>query len=267
MKCHSTGNRKAFHRSLSLSPIQYMSEESSTSPSLIQDMTQEKEGQEEEAQNLQEQQREEQIQEEHEGEHTTSADKTVSLDRSTPPTSQEEKNQEEHEGEHTTSDEKTVSLDRSTPLTSQEEKNQEEEKVGIIDYHDSYSQGKEKKMKTEPTPGPFLERVFTDIDCEIGLLNSLIDYYETNKKYPFFDYIAADDFIQNWLEISDVSFSQMAGAILRLRKKFIMIVVQIGLNNISDSRDREAFNLAHNIWSNVTEQDLKNLESVCHSST
>uniref|UniRef100_A0A2N9HF27 Uncharacterized protein n=1 Tax=Fagus sylvatica TaxID=28930 RepID=A0A2N9HF27_FAGSY len=200
-----------------------MSEESSTSPSLIQDMTQEKEGQEEEAQNLQEQQREEQIQEEHEGEHTTSDDKTVSLDRSTPPTSQEEKNQEEHEGEHTTSDEKTVSLDRSTPLTSQEEKN--------------------KKKK------------------------NLIDYYETNKKYPFFDYIAADDFIQNWLEISDVSFSQMAGAILKLRKKFIMIVVQIGLNNISDSRDREAFNLAHNIWSNVTEQDLKNLESVCHSST
>jgi hypothetical protein len=47
--------------------------------------------------------------------------------------------------------------------------------------------------------------VFTDIDCEIGFLNSIIDYYEKNKKYPFFDYIAADDFIKNWLQVDVTS--------------------------------------------------------------
>uniref|UniRef100_A0A2N9HF29 Uncharacterized protein n=1 Tax=Fagus sylvatica TaxID=28930 RepID=A0A2N9HF29_FAGSY len=139
-----------------------MSEESPTSPSPILDMTQEKE---QEAQNLQE---------------------------SPQP-------QEQQREEHTTSDDKTVSLDSSTPLTSQEEKKEEE--VGIISLsspcvtvaklpvqdsdkdhdHDFHSQGKEKKIKTESTqddtPRPFLERVFTDIDCEIGFLNSIIDYY------------------------------------------------------------------------------------------
>ena len=54
-----------------------------------------------------------------------------------------------------------------------------------------YGQGVSRSSWCNDTPRPFLERVFTDIDCEIGLLNSIIDYYGTNKKYPSFYYIAA----------------------------------------------------------------------------
>ncbi|GMY31478.1 hypothetical protein FCV25MIE_26720 [Fagus crenata] len=77
-----------------------MSEESNTSPSPIQDMTQEKE---KEAQNLQE-----------------------------PPKPQEQKREEQKKEEHkvasplSTSDERTVSNDTSTPLTSEEEENLQE---------------------------------------------------------------------------------------------------------------------------------------------
>jgi hypothetical protein len=60
-------------------------------------------------------------------------------------------------------------------------------------------------------PDRFFE--FTDIDSEIGFLSSIIDYYARIKKYPFFDHIAADDFIKYWLQV-DVTFSQMADAIL-----------------------------------------------------
>ncbi|GMY31515.1 probable transcription factor At1g61730 [Fagus crenata] len=275
-----------------------MSEESNTSPSPIQDMTQEKE---KEAQNLQEppkpqeQKREEQKKEEHKvaSPLSTSDERTVSNDTSTPLTSEEEENlqeppqpQEQKEEEHkvasplSTSDDTTVSTDTSTPLTSEEEEENsstaashvggemtsstEDEDVDVdiislsspcvrparrpvqdshkidddydspsqakkkeIDDNDSHSQGKEKKIKTEPTqddtPSPFLERVFTDIEY--------------------------------WLQVEATS-RQMTDAIVKLRKKYIDTKLKMGVHeNFSDSRDQTAFNLAHEIWSSVTEED------------
>ncbi|GMY31484.1 probable transcription factor At1g61730 [Fagus crenata] len=310
-----------------------MSEESNTSPSPIQDMTQEKE---KEAQNLQEppqpqeQKREEQKKEE---EHkvasplSTSDEITVSNDTSTPLTSEEGENlqeppqpqeQKEEEEEHkvasplSTSDDTTVSTDTSTPLTSEEEEENsstaashvggemasstEDEDVDVdiislsspcvrparrpvqdshkidddydspsqakkkeIDDNDSHSQGKEKKIKTEPTqddtPSPFLERVFTDIECEIGFLNSIIDFEKKHNRYPFFDYNAVIVFIKDWLQVEATS-RQMTDAIVKLRKKYIDTKLKMGVHeNFSDSRDQTAFNLAHEIWSSVTEED------------
>ncbi|GMY31517.1 putative transcription factor [Fagus crenata] len=225
-----------------------MSEESPTSPSPILDMTQEKE---QEAQNLQE---------------------------SPQP-------QEQQREEHTTSDDKTVSLDSSTPLTSQEEKKQEEEEVGIISLsspcvtvaklpvqdsdkdhdHDFHSQGKEKKIKTESTQDdtsrPFLERVFTDIDCEIGFLNSIIDYYAKNEIYPFYDHHVLYDFNRNWLEINATS-RQTIDAIVKLRRKYFETKVKMGVNkNFSDPRHQKAFHLAQSIWGCVSDFFWKKVKS------
>ncbi|GMY31469.1 putative transcription factor [Fagus crenata] len=225
-----------------------MSEESPTSPSPILDMTQEKE---QEAQNLQE---------------------------SPQP-------QEQQREEHTTSDDKTVSLDSSTPLTSQEEKKEEEEEVGIISLsspcvtvaklpvqdsdknhdYDFHSQGKQKKIKTESTqddtPRPFLERVFTDIDCEIGFLNSIIDYYATNEIYPFYDHHVLYDFNKNWLEINATS-RQTIDAIVKLRRKYFETKVKMGVNkNFSDPRHQKAFHLAQSIWGCVSDFFWKKVKS------
>ncbi|GMY31471.1 probable transcription factor At1g61730 [Fagus crenata] len=278
-----------------------MSEESDTSPSPIQDMTQEKE---KEAQNLQEPpQPQEQNKEEHKVANplSTSNERTVSNDTSTPLTSEEEENlqkppqpqEQKEEEEHkvasplSTSDDTTVSTDTSTPLTSEEEEEENtstaashvgarrpvqdshktddnhdspsQAKEKEIDDNDSHSQGKEKKIKTEPTqddtPSPFLERVFTDIECEIGFLNSIIDFGKKHNRYPFFYYNAVIVFIKDWLQVEATS-RQMTDAIVKLRKKYVDIKLKMGVHeNFSDSRDQTAFNLAHEIWSRVTEED------------
>uniref|UniRef100_A0A2N9FSY9 Glabrous enhancer-binding protein-like DBD domain-containing protein n=1 Tax=Fagus sylvatica TaxID=28930 RepID=A0A2N9FSY9_FAGSY len=211
-----------------------MSEESPTSPSpILLDMTQEKE---QEAQNLQESP---QPQEQQREEHTTSDDKTVSLDSSTPLTSQEEKKEEE-----------VGIISLSSPcVTVAKLPVQDSDKNHDYDFH---SQGKEKKIKTESTqddtPRPFLERVFTDIDCEIGFLNSIIDYYATNEIYPFYDHHVLYDFNKNWLEINATS-RQTIDAIVKLRRKYFETKVKMGVNkNFSDPRDQKAFHLAQSIW-------------------
>ena len=224
-----------------------MSEESPTSPSPspILDMTQEKE---QEAQNLQESP---QPQEQRE-EHTTSDDKTVSLDSSTPLTSQEEKKEEE-----------VGIISLSSPcVTVAKLPVQDSDKNHDYDFH---SQGKEKKIKTESTqddtPRPFLERVFTDIDCEIGFLNSIIDYYATNEIYPFYDHHVLYDFNKNWLEINATS-RQTIDAIVKLRRKYFETKVKMGVNkNFSDPRDQKAFHLAQSIWGCVGDFFWKKVKS------
>ena len=264
-----------------------MSEESNSSPSPIEDMTQEKE---KEAQNLQEppqpqeQNREEQKKEE---EHkvasplSTSDDTTVSTDTSTPLTSEEDEENTSTAASHvggemaSSTEDEDVDVDiisLSSPCVrparrpvqeshkiddNHDSPSQAKEKE--IDDNDSHSQGKEKKIKTEPTqddnPSPFLERVFTDIECEIGFLNSIIDFEKKHNRYPFFDYNAVIVFIKDWLQVEATS-RQMTDAIVKLRKKYIDTKLKMGVHeNFSDSRDQTAFNLAHEIWSSVTEED------------
>ena len=133
------------------------------------------------------------------------------------------------------------------------------------DVKDEDCQGIKKKTRTKVTcdkpPTTFLESVLTDVDYEIGFLNCIIDYYHNNARYPYYDYIAVDDFIKNWLEV-DATQRQLIDVILKLRKKHKETLAKMGVaKKFSDPHHQRAFNLAQRIWTNSGfKEDWKNLK-------
>ena len=133
------------------------------------------------------------------------------------------------------------------------------------DVKDEDCQGIKKKTRTKVTcdkpPTTFLESVLTDVDYEIGFLNCIIDYYHNNARYPYYDYIAIDDFIKNWLEV-DATQRQLIDVILKLRKKHKETLAKMGVaKKFSDPHHQRAFNLAQRIWTNSGfKEDWKNLK-------
>ncbi|XP_023915817.2 uncharacterized protein LOC112027367 [Quercus suber] len=133
------------------------------------------------------------------------------------------------------------------------------------DVKDEDCQGIKKKTRTKVTcdkpPTTFLESVLTDVDYEIGFLNCIIDYYHNNARYPYYDYIAVDDFIKNWLEV-DATQRQLIDVILKLRKKYKETLAKMGVaKKFSDPHHQRAFNLAQRIWTNSGfKEDWKNLK-------
>ncbi|KAK4576334.1 hypothetical protein RGQ29_027054 [Quercus rubra] len=133
------------------------------------------------------------------------------------------------------------------------------------DVKDEDCQGIKKKTRTKVTcdkpPTTFLESVLTDVDYEIGFLNCIIDYYHNNARYPYYDYIAVDDFIKNWLEV-DATQRQLIDVILKLRKKHKETLAKMGVaKKFSDPHHQRAFNLAQSIWTNSGfKEDWKNLK-------
>ena len=120
----------------------------------------------------------------------------------------------------------------------------------------------DKKMEDkveEPNEGTYIQRVWTDVDVEIGLLNGIIDYNTRNGRYPFYDFCCFNDFIENWLQV-DVTKQQFIDVVRKLRKKYLTNTVRKGSTvDFADPRDQTAFNLAHKIWGTAQsrEEDWK----------
>ncbi|XP_030932598.1 myb-like protein V [Quercus lobata] len=148
---------------------------------------------------------------------------------------------------------------RSSPVTPAKRPAQKS------DLKDEDCQGIKKKTRTKVTcdkpPTTFLECVLTDVDYEIGFLNCIIEYYHNNARYPYYDYIAVDDFIKNWLEV-DATQRQLIDVILKLRKKYKETLAKMGVaKKFSDPLHQRAFNLAQRIWTNSGfKEDWKNLK-------
>ena len=101
------------------------------------------------------------------------------------------------------------------------------------------------KIKTTSSTykGSYIQRVWTNVDIEIGLLNGIIDYNTRNGRYPF------DDFIANWLQV-DIPKQRLIDVVRRLRKKYLGAIGRKGdaAVDFADPRDQIAFNLANKIW-------------------
>jgi hypothetical protein len=116
----------------------------------------------------------------------------------------------------------------------------------------------DKKMEDkveEPNEGTYIQRVWTDVDVEIGLLNGIIDYNTRNGRYPFCRLDCFDDFIANWLQV-DVPKHRLIDVVRKLRKKYLTNMVRKGATvDFADPRDQIAFNLANKIWGTAQGND------------
>jgi hypothetical protein len=116
----------------------------------------------------------------------------------------------------------------------------------------------EKKIEEkveEPNKGSYIQRVWTDVDTEIGVLNGIIDYNTRKGRYPFCHFICLDDFIANWLQV-DVTKQRLIDVVRKLRKKYLTNMVRKGSTvDFADPHDQIAFNLAHKIWGTAQGND------------
>jgi hypothetical protein len=115
----------------------------------------------------------------------------------------------------------------------------------------------EKKMEDKVHENPrneandesFIQRVLRDVDTQIGLLNGIINYYARNGRYPFHDFKALDDFIDNWLQVVVLEEEQLIDVVRKLRKEYLKKMARMGASaNFEDRRDQIAFNLANQLW-------------------
>ena len=112
-----------------------------------------------------------------------------------------------------------------------------------------------RKVSLEPNTGSYIQRVWTDVDIEIGLLNGIIDYNTRNGRYPFCHFDCFDDFIANWLQV-DVPKHRLIDVVRKLRKKYLTNMVRKGATvDFADPRDQIAFNLANKIWGTAQGND------------
>jgi hypothetical protein len=103
--------------------------------------------------------------------------------------------------------------------------------------------------RNEANDESFIQRVLRDVDTEIGLLNGIIDYYTRNETYPFDDFKALDDFIDNWLQVDVPDDEQLIDVVRKLRKKYLRNMTRTGASvNFADPRVQRAFNLANQLW-------------------
>lgn len=207
-----------------------MSEQSKIFP--IQDMTQAKEDKKE-VQNFRELPHQQQREDDHE-EHTPTSPNASNAGQA------EEHEQQEEKKEDNNEDIITVPPSPETPSKRPVQDSNEDSR--------------------DDTPRSFLEKVLTDINYEIGFLNGLIDFHDMNVRYPYYEYLALQDFIKNWLQI-DTTHRKMLDVIVKLRKKYMKTKAKTDVSmHFSDPRDQRAFNLAHKIWSDAIEEDWKLLK-------
>jgi hypothetical protein len=106
----------------------------------------------------------------------------------------------------------------------------------------------ENNPRNEPSDS-YIHRVLTDVDTQIGLLNGIIDYHSTNGRYPFHDYNALDDFVDNWLQVDVPEDEELIDLVRKLRTKYLRTMARKGATgDFADPRDQIAFNLANKIW-------------------
>jgi hypothetical protein len=107
----------------------------------------------------------------------------------------------------------------------------------------------DENPRNEANNESFLERVLRDVDTQIGLLNGIIDYHTTNGTYPFHDFKALDDFIDNWLQVDVPEDEQLLDVVVKLRDKYLKNMATMGVTaDFADPRDQMAFDLANRIW-------------------
>jgi hypothetical protein len=122
-------------------------------------------------------------------------------------------------------------------------------KKKMEDKVDERSGGEHENPRNYEPNESFTQRVLTDVDTEIGLLNGIVDYYTRNIGiYPFYDFVALNDFIKNWLQV-DIRVEQLIVLVGKLRKKYYRTLARMGATlDIADPRHQIAFNLANKIW-------------------
>ncbi|KAE8125667.1 hypothetical protein FH972_020446 [Carpinus fangiana] len=107
---------------------------------------------------------------------------------------------------------------------------------------------KNSPPRNEPI-GDFVERVWTDVDTEIGFLKSIVDYHKIKGEYPFHNLEALYDFTENWLRVDVPENEQLIIAVRKLRRKYLLTMARRGPNgDFADPLVQRAFDLAFILW-------------------
>ncbi|KAE8125663.1 hypothetical protein FH972_020442 [Carpinus fangiana] len=106
----------------------------------------------------------------------------------------------------------------------------------------------DKNRRNEPIVD-FVEKVWTDVDTEIGFLKSIVDYHKIKGEYPFHNLEALYDFTENWLRVDVPENEQLIIAVRKLRRKYLLTMARRGPNgDFADPLVQRAFDLAFILW-------------------
>ncbi|XP_059442153.1 probable transcription factor At4g00610 [Corylus avellana] len=101
----------------------------------------------------------------------------------------------------------------------------------------------------------FVERVWTDVDTEIGFLNNIIDYNKIKGEYPFHNLEALDDFTENWLRVDVPEYEQLIHEVRKLRRKYLLTMARRGpKGDFADPLVQTAFDLAFILWGDESDK-------------